>query len=109
MGEATGTTARTSRFSRNEIKTRLADALIEATEGLTSKAVARSTGFHPDTIDSLRQGNIPEAWARFCEVGKAYPLFGLHALDLMGIDIDQDPQAFAKFLEAQRYIAERFK
>jgi len=27
------------------------------------------------------------------------PTFGLEALDLMGIDIDQDPRAFAKFLE----------
>lgn len=27
------------------------------------------------------------------------PVFGMEALDLLGIDIDQDPGAFAKFLE----------
>ena len=27
------------------------------------------------------------------------PAFGLEAMDLMGIDIDQDPRAFAQFLE----------
>jgi hypothetical protein len=28
-----------------------------------------------------------------------HPGLGLESLDLMGIDIDQDPHAFAKFLE----------
>jgi hypothetical protein len=27
------------------------------------------------------------------------PAFGLETLDFLGIDIDQDPRAFAKFLE----------
>jgi hypothetical protein len=27
------------------------------------------------------------------------PMLGMEGLDLLGIDIDQDPRAFAKFLE----------
>ena len=30
------------------------------------------------------------------------PHFGLEALDLFGIDIDQDPSAFARFLELRK-------
>jgi hypothetical protein len=30
--------------------------------------------------------------------------FGLEALDFMGIDIDQDPTAFAKFLELKNHM-----
>jgi hypothetical protein len=33
-----------------------------------------------------------------------HPGFGLEALDLMGIDIDQDPCAFAKFLELKNLM-----
>jgi hypothetical protein len=35
------------------------------------------------------------------------PAFGLEALDRMGIDIDQDPRAFAKFLELQNQAQAR--
>jgi hypothetical protein len=34
------------------------------------------------------------------------PVFGLEALDQMGIDIDQDPRAFARFLEIQNRVQE---
>lgn len=30
------------------------------------------------------------------------PQFGLEALDYLGIDIDQDPSAFARFLELRK-------
>ena len=32
------------------------------------------------------------------------PAFGLESLDLLGIDIDQDPRAFAKFLELRNRV-----
>ena len=35
------------------------------------------------------------------------PAFGLESLDQLGIDIDQDPRAFAKFLELKNRIQER--
>lgn len=37
----------------------------------------------------------------------AQPAFGLEALDGLGIDIDQDPRAFAKFLELRNLMQER--
>jgi hypothetical protein len=36
-----------------------------------------------------------------------HPAFGLEELDLMGIDIDQDPCAFAKFLELKNLMQRR--
>ena len=35
------------------------------------------------------------------------PAFGMEALDAMGIDIDQDPRAFAKFLELKNLMRTR--
>ncbi len=34
------------------------------------------------------------------------PAFGLESLDQLGIDIDQDPRAFAKFLELKNRAQE---
>jgi hypothetical protein len=36
-----------------------------------------------------------------------HPTLGMEALDLMGIDIDQDPRAFAKFLELKKLMQPR--
>jgi len=36
-----------------------------------------------------------------------HPTFGMEALDLMGIDIDQDPRAFAQFLELTKLMQAR--
>jgi hypothetical protein len=36
-----------------------------------------------------------------------HPAFGMEALDLLGIDIDQDPGAFAKFLELKNLMQMR--
>lgn len=36
-----------------------------------------------------------------------HPGFGMEALDRMGIDIDQDPCAFAKFLELKKLMQRR--
>jgi hypothetical protein len=36
-----------------------------------------------------------------------HPTFGMEALDLMGIDIDQDPRAFTKFLELTKLMQRR--
>jgi hypothetical protein len=36
-----------------------------------------------------------------------HPGFGMEALDLMGIDIDQDPLAFARFLELKKLMQGR--
>ncbi|WP_395022479.1 hypothetical protein [Dongia sp.] len=35
------------------------------------------------------------------------PAFGLETLDQMGIDIDQDPRAFARFLEMKNRAQDR--
>jgi hypothetical protein len=37
----------------------------------------------------------------------AHPAFGMESLDLMGIDIDQNPQAFAQFLELKNLMQRR--
>jgi hypothetical protein len=36
-----------------------------------------------------------------------HPGFGLESLERMGIDIDQDPRAFARFLELKNLIRRR--
>jgi hypothetical protein len=49
---------------------------------------------------SLRKDALQSAERRLrAAATRRHPGLGLESLDLMGIDIDQDPHAFAKFLE----------
>jgi hypothetical protein len=103
---STGSTPRNSRKSRNDIRTSLAVALVENVPPRTipAKEVARHVESSIDTIDARRQGNIPVAWAEMIEYCRAYPAFGMEVLEQMGIDIDQDRQAFAIFLQLQNQV-----
>jgi|UPI00047F308E hypothetical protein len=44
---------------------------------------------------------------RRVSIPDADPIFGMETLDAIGIDIDQDPRAFAKFLELKNLMQER--
>lgn len=103
----TGLSRRNSRISRNEIRTRLASALTEHVPPrvVPAKEVARHVDSNIDTIEARRRANIPVAWAEMIEWCRAYPGFGMEVLELMGIDIDQDPRAFAKFLELKNLVS----
>jgi hypothetical protein len=46
-----------------------------------------------------RASQMPASWR--------HPGLGLEVLDELGIDIDQDPRAFAKFLEMRKLIQAR--
>jgi hypothetical protein len=50
---------------------------------------------------ALNDNGLRRTEHRFRSVGLRRPnsALGMEALDLLGIDIDQDPRAFAKFLE----------
>lgn len=104
--DASETTARNARKGRNEIRTRLAKALQEHVplRVVPAKEVTRHVESSVDTIETRRQGQIPAAWAEMIEWCRAYPGFGMEVLDMMGIDIDADPRAFAKFLELKNLV-----
>jgi hypothetical protein len=70
----------------------------------TAKVVARKTGASPKTVDSHRQGNVPQSWAQMIAYGRAYPGFALDVVELMGVDIGQDREAYALFLQLQRQV-----
>ena len=54
-------------------------------------------------------GAVRSTTSRACIKVELPPHFGLEMLDLLGIDIDQDPHAFARFLELRnrRYCRTR--
>ena len=52
-------------------------------------------------LSALNDNALRRAEHRFrpASLRRPYSALGLEACDLLGIDIDQDPRAFAKFLE----------
>jgi hypothetical protein len=71
-----GRVARNSgNISRTEIKERLARAFTKAAPQYRNpaKEVAVNIDASTDTVESLRQGNIPNAWAGMVQVMRAYP------------------------------------
>lgn len=68
-----------------------------------AKVVARKIVASPDTVEAHRQ-SVPKSWASMIAYCRAYPAFGLEVLELMGIDIDRDRNAYATFLQLQRQL-----
>lgn len=102
----TRSTPRNSGQSLNEIRKSLharLSASIPLRE-IPSKEIARRIDASADTVESHRQGNIPQSWAQMIAYCRAYPAFGVEVMELMGIDIDQDPRAFAMFLSLQKQV-----
>lgn len=97
---------RNSKPSLNEIRKSLHARLSSAIplREITSKEVARKIDASMDTVESHRQGNIPQSWAQMIAYCRAYPAFGVEVMELMGIDIDQDPRAFVLFLQLQKQV-----
>jgi hypothetical protein len=72
------------------------------------KVVARNLAkvgaeISPHTV-AAHQKQLPQNWDAFIAYCRAYPGFALDALELMGIDIDQDRAAYATFLSMKRQI-----
>lgn len=101
-----GLIPRKTRKSRNEIRKSLHNMLNAAVplRLIPAREVARHVESSIDTIEARRQGNIPIAWAEMVEYCRAYPAFGMEVLELMGIDIDQDRNAFVMFLQLQKQV-----
>jgi hypothetical protein len=97
---------RNPRITRNEIRKSLHDRLSATVpmRVVPAKEIVRHVDSSVDTIEARRGGNIPVAWAEMIEWCRAYPAFGMEVLELMGIDIDHDPRAFAKFLELKNMV-----
>lgn len=69
-----------------------------------AKIVARKTGASVDTIDNHRAGNVPQSWTQMIAYCRAYPAFALDVVEMMGLDIDRDREAYALFLSLQRQM-----
>jgi hypothetical protein len=69
-----------------------------------AKKVGRNVGLSAETVDVYRQANVPQAWAQFAEVCKANPAFAIDILEDLGIDIDQDRNAYVLFLQLQKQV-----
>lgn len=67
-----------------------------------AKKVGRNVGLSAETVDVYRQANVPQAWAQFAEVCRANPHFALDVLVDLGIDLDNDRDAYAQFLSMKR-------
>jgi hypothetical protein len=106
MGQSIGDRARTSGRSyeeRLQTRTSLHVRLVQhVTE--PSKVVAKKIGASADTVDLHRQGGVPQSWAQMIAYCRAYPAFGLEVLELIGIDIDRDRDAYATFLQLQKQV-----
>lgn len=90
------------RDPKHATRTRLQESLaLHVTD--PAKVVARKVAASPDTVDAHR-ANVPQSWATMIAYCRAYPAFGLEVLDLMGIDIDRDREAYAMFLALQKQV-----
>jgi hypothetical protein len=67
-----------------------------------SKVTARRVELSAETVDLYKQANVPEAWATFAAVCRANPHFALDVLVDLGIDLDNDRDAYAQFLSMKR-------
>lgn len=70
----------------------------------TAKTAARKVGQSAETVDVYRQVNVPIAWAQMVEWCRAYPAFALDVMEHMGLDIDQDRNAYVLFLQLQKQV-----
>ncbi len=87
---------------RYATRTRLQELLtVHVTEPV--KVVARKVAASPDTVEAHR-ASVPQSWATMIAYCRAYPAFGLEVLEMMGIDIDRDREAYAMFLMLQKQV-----
>lgn len=103
MGDTIGKKARNFGDSRVETRTSLHARLVAHVKE-PSKVAAQRVGASPDSIDSYRQGNVPQSWAQMIAFGRAYPGFALDVMEMMGIDVDRDRNAYALFLSLQKQV-----
>lgn len=109
-----GAEMRSSVFPRNidalrtDVETRLVAAFTDAAPQyqVVAKSFAPTIGASAATIESYRQ-RFPQAAINLVMIGRALPMFGLHVMDAMGIDIDADRTAYSQFLELQNRIRGR--
>jgi hypothetical protein len=103
MDEAIGKTPRKSVDPKNTARTSLREVFRQHVTD-PAKIVAQKVGASPDSVESYRSGNIPQSWAQMIAFCRAYPAFGLEVLELMGLDIDRDREAYGIFLTLQKRV-----
>lgn len=84
--------------TRNELHRRLT---LHVTD--PAKIVARKVDASPETVEAHR-ASVPKSWAQMIAYCRAYPAFGLEVLELMGIDVDRDREAYSLFLQLQQRV-----
>jgi hypothetical protein len=104
MGEAIGETRRNPGTDRTETRTSLHVRLVEHVTEPTKDVLRKVPHISADSIDAYRQKNVPQAWAQMIAFGRAYPGFALDIMEMMGIDIDRDRNAYATFLQLQKQV-----
>lgn len=107
MTEAIGEKRRKSDGSyddRSETRTSLHVRLVQNVTEPTKDVLRKVRGISADSIDAYRQKSVPMSWAQMVAFGRAYPGFALDVMEMMGIDIDRDRDAYAQFIELQRRI-----
>jgi hypothetical protein len=96
---------------KNEVRDKIATALRSVP---SAKHIARDTADagHPlssDSAENLRSGiNIPNGF-NLILLARIYPELRAVVRQLIDGDFDQDPRAYAMFIEAMRYAQEKVK
>jgi hypothetical protein len=103
MGNSTGAGGRNYGTVKHQTRTSLHGKFVRHFSE-PAKVVARKVGQSADTVDLYRQTSVPQAWAQFAEYCRANPAFALDILEDLGIDIDQDRNAYAMFLQLQKQV-----
>jgi hypothetical protein len=68
-----------------------------------AKVAAKKTGASPDTVEAHKQA-LPKNYAQFIAYCRAYPGFALDVIEEMGIDLDQNREAYVMFLQLQKTV-----
>jgi len=102
------TSGRTSGVpDKTEVRDRIAKALTVAAS--SAKPIARETGASVDTAEGWRAGiNIPGGY-NLIVLARQFPAVRAVVRQLIDCDFDQDPRAYALFIEAMNYAQGRVK
>jgi hypothetical protein len=95
--------------SKEEVKARLADALSDAAPKyrVHAKDIGRAVEASPDAAEGWRSGlNIPGGYYLIL-LARQFPEVKAAVRQLMDMDHELDPKAYAMFIELQRYVQRR--
>jgi isopenicillin N synthase-like dioxygenase len=89
--------------SERSVQERFTEHVTESPKVVALKLAKVGKPISPHTVKAHQQ-RLPDTMETFFAYCRAYPGFALDALELMGIDLDMQRDAYAQFIELQRRI-----